>query len=645
MKHRPWLAMWLAITPGVVLTVPAVSLVAHEGEQHGSPAATVGGLGPVALTEDAKRSLGVKVEEVGLQTIETLVRCFGVVEALPGKVHWITTRFAGRMLQVFVNAGEAVHEGDRLALAESRQIGNPPPQVDIVSTLTGTITERNVVVGQPFEPSSILFRIMELSTILVQCHVYETDIGGIALGQRVYIYPEAFGGQQRFEGTVRTIGGQLDERTRTLPVWVAIPNEDLALRPGMRTRVEIVVGESRDVVAAPLVSLLGEAGNFFVFLDRGRDFMGQPIGLGRRDDRYVEVTQGLVPGDRVVTQGGYQIQFAPAAAPAGPSKGSASPPKKTTPIPASTAAPAGAAESPGARGVTLSALARQNLGLRTAEVESGTIDQVVTSFGNMEAIPEAVHHISTRTSGSVIQVLVNEGEAVEDKQLLAVIESRQVGNPPPRIEAHATQRGIVTERHVFTGEPVEADKTLFTLVDLSSVLVKAHVYETDTPRVRLGQSARVYTQAYPGEAFTGVVERIGGQIDEDTRTLPVWIRVENPALKLRPHMRARIFLITGQAGRGIVIQREAVLEGAEQPFVFVQEGQSFTRQVVTLGPSDDRSVEVVQGLLPGDQVVVEGNRTLPFATNSPTPPSASPAPSSQGESSPARSAPRQGDRE
>lgn len=644
MNHHWWLASWVAIALGVVLSIHAGVVVAHEGEQHGSPAATVGGLGPVALTEEATRSLGVKVEEVSLRTIETLVRCFGVVEALPGKVHWITTRFAGRMLQVFVNAGEEVREGDRLALAESRQIGNPPPQVDIVSTLTGTVTERNVVVGQPFEPSSVLFRIMELSTVLVQCHVYETDIGGVALGQRVYIYPEAFGGQQRFEGIVRTIGGQLDERTRTLPVWVAIPNTDLALRPGMRARVEIVIGESRNVVAAPLGSLLGEAGNYFVFLDRGRDFIGQPIGLGRRDDRYVEVTQGLFPGDRVVTEGGYQIQFAAAAAPASPAKGFASPPQKIEPVPASSAATTGVAERPAARGVTLSALAQQNLGLRTADVEVGTVDHIVTSFGNIEAIPEAVHHISTRTSGNIIQVLVNEGDTVEDDQLLAVIESRQVGNPPPRIEAHATRNGIVTERHVFTGEAVEADKTLFTLVDLSNVLVKAHVYEADTARVRLGQAARVSTQAYPGETFTGVVERIGGQIDEDTRTLPVWIRVENPALKLRPHMRARVSLIAGEAARGITIPRAAVLEGAEQPVVYVQEGQFFKRQVVTLGSSDDRSVEVVQGLLPGDQVVVEGNRSLQFATNSPAPPNTA-ATSSDSGASPAGSTARPGDRE
>lgn len=623
--RRLCLAGWLAAALGMVFGIPVVPLAAHEGEQHGFPAATVGGLGPVALGEDAKRYLDVQTGEVGLRTIETLVNCFGIIEALPGKVHWITTRFAGRMLRVFVNAGEEVREGDRLALAESRQIGNPPPQVDIVSTLTGTVTERNVVVGQPFEPSSVLFRIMELSTILVKCQVYEMDIAGVTLGQRVYVYPETFGGQQRFEGMVRTIGGQLDERTRTLPVWVDIVNKDLALRPGMRARVEIIAGESRNVVAAPVESLLGESGNFFVFLDRGLDYAGQPIGLGRRDNRYVEVTQGLFPGDRVVTQGGYQIQFAAAAS---PSKGSAPIPKKAASAPGVSSGTVGVVKKTAARGVTLSALAQQNLGLRIAEVKVGTIDQVVTNFGDIEAIPEAVNHISTRTFGNVIQVLVNEGDSVKEHQLLAVIESRQVGNPPPRIEARATQSGIVTERHVFTGEPVEADKILFTLVDLSSVLVKAHVYEVDMIRLRLGQSARVSTQAYPGETFTGVVERIGGQIEEETRTLPVWIRVENLSLKLRPHMRARVSLVVGEAVRGIMIPREAVLEAGEQFFVFVREGLFFKRQVVALGPGDDRSIEVIQGLFPGDKVVVEGNHSLQFATNSPLLPSVLPMSSS-----------------
>lgn len=643
MIRRVLLAGGVAVMLWVSLNPPEVSVEAHEGEQHGSPAATVGGLGPVTLGEDAKRNLGVKVEEVGLRTINTLVHCFGIVEPLPDKVSWITTRFAGRMLQVFVNAGEKVQEGDRLARAESRQIGNPPPQVDIVSTLTGTVTERNVVAGQPFEPSSILFRIMELSTVFVKCHVYETDIGRVAVGQRVTIYPEAFGGKRRVEGTVRTIGGQLDERTRTLPVWVAISNKDLVLQPGMRTQVEIVVGQSRNVVAAPLTSVLGEAGNYFVFLDRGRDYVGQPIGLGRRDDRYVEVVQGLFPGDRVVTQGGYQIQF---AATTSPLSRTASIPKKTDPASGGSSGTRDMAEGTPARGVTLSALAQRNLGLRTVEVDIGTIDQIMTSFGHVEANPEAVYQISTRTSGNVIKVLVNEGEAVEEHELLAVIESRKVGNPPPHIQVYATRSGIVTDRHVFMGEPVEADKTLFTLIDLLNVLVKAHVYEADTTRVRLGQEARVYTQAYPGEAFVGVVERIGGQIEEETRTLPVWIRVKNPALRLRPYMRARIALISGKAVQGIAIPREAVLEeSAEGPFVFVQEGEFFKLQLVTLGSRDDRSVEIIQGLLPGDQVVVEGNRSLEFATNSLTPPSDSTTPSSDNGATPTSDVARSGDRE
>ena len=66
------------------------------------------------------------------------------------------------------------------------------------------------------------------------------------------------------------------------------------------------------MITVPLSAVLGEAGNLFVFVQDDKDphtFMRTPVVLGQRDDRYVEVIEGVLPGANVVTVGNYQLQY------------------------------------------------------------------------------------------------------------------------------------------------------------------------------------------------------------------------------------------------------------------------------------------------------------------------------------------------
>lgn len=291
-----------------MFTISGTSL-GHEGETHGPPSSGAGTYsGPIRLSPEAKKNLGLKVEDVDMRTIETSVRCFGVVEPVPDKFHFISTRISGRISRVFVNQGDAVKEGDLLAEIESRQIGEPPPTVNVQSTLTGTITERHVFSGEPIEPDKILFKVADLSSIRIKCHVYEADIGGVKMGQKVRAWLEAFI-DHPFEGTIDFLGGELEEETRTLPVWCRIDNPTLDLRPNMRATVYLITGAAKDVPAVPAEAILGDSGNYFVYIENGDVYERKFVILGRKDDRYTEITEGLLPGDRVVTQGNYQLQF------------------------------------------------------------------------------------------------------------------------------------------------------------------------------------------------------------------------------------------------------------------------------------------------------------------------------------------------
>lgn len=296
----------LCIVLVIVLTAP---VWAHEGEQHGAPAPTAGSFGgPVRLSGQAKKNLGLKTEVADLRPIETVVKCFGVVEAMPDKVNYISVRSPGRVTKVLINQGDAVKKGDLLAEVESRQIGDPPPTIPVKATLTGIVTERHVFVGEPIEPDKVLFHISDLSKLHVKCNVYEADMGKVALGQKARFHFEAYP-DQPFEGPVEFLGGKLEEDTRSLPVWLSLDNPGLRLRPNMRAEVHIVRGAASDVLAVPVNAVLGDAGNYFVYVENGDVYERKTVVLGKRDDRYIEIVEGLVPGDAVVTQGNYQLQF------------------------------------------------------------------------------------------------------------------------------------------------------------------------------------------------------------------------------------------------------------------------------------------------------------------------------------------------
>ena len=147
------------------------------------------------------------------------------------------------------------------------------------------------------------------------------------------------------------------------------------------------------------------------------------------------------------------------------------------------------------------------------------------------------------------------------------------------------------------------------------LLAVGRVFEGQIGRVAIDQSVRVRVPSYPDEIFEGVVERLGGQLDPESRTLPVFVRVANPEEKLRPHMRATLSLVTERAALALVVPKSAVLGEFGNLFVFVQredEPDLFERRAVVTGLSDDRYIEILEGVLPGERTVTAGNYSLQY---------------------------------
>jgi len=296
----------------LVFLITSLPAIAHDGHAH-APGDDEGetSTGPIVITEDARKNLDLQTAEAEIRTINNVLNVIGQVEPIPSKSAAITSRVPGRVYSLKVQEGELVKKGQSLIEVESRQVGDPPPRVEYKSPIDGIIIDRHAVLGDTVEPNKHLLEVVDLSDVYIEGRIYEGQVSLIKNGQKVRIIVESYP-EESFEGTVEVISGALDAQSRTLKVWVRVPNNSLQLRPNMRATLHILVGQTDSVISIPNQSILGEAGDYFVFVQSDRNplqYKKQSVVLGTKDDQFCEVVEGILPGDRVVSSGNYQLQY------------------------------------------------------------------------------------------------------------------------------------------------------------------------------------------------------------------------------------------------------------------------------------------------------------------------------------------------
>lgn len=265
----------------------------------------------------------------------------------------------------------------------------------------------------------------------------------------------------------------------------------------------------------------------------------------------------------------------------------------------------------GKRGpVKLTPAQQQKLGLKLASAAVRPLPEVLQLNGEVQLLPGRQADASPRISGQVTALYVKLGDSVRAGQRLARVQSRLVGNPPPSVDIVAPTSGVVDAVNVSLGQSVEPGTALLHLSDRSEVDVIARVYEEDLGKVRVGQQASVRTLSYPDTAFQGVASLIGPSLDPDSRTVELWIRLANPEGLLKPHMFARAGLALRENPSVLAVPVAAVIEANGEKFVFVRQKGAFERVDLGTGTSDGQYLEVTKGLVPGDEVVTQGNREV-----------------------------------
>jgi Cu(I)/Ag(I) efflux system membrane fusion protein len=194
---------------------------------------------------------------------------------------------------------------------------------------------------------------------------------------------------------------------------------------------------------------------------------------------------------------------------------------------------------------------------------------------------------------------------------------RRTGKSSRRIAVVAPADGVVIDKPVQQGMRVEAGEALYKTADLSDVWLIAQVQEQDLGTIRPGEQARATFVAFPGRTFDGVVDFIYPSLSADTRTARVRIVVPNPDSVLRAGMYASVEIAAPAGNEPVLsIPNSAVLDTGMRQAVLVARGEGrFEPRAVRLGAHGDDWVQVLQGVKPGERVVVGANFLIDAESN------------------------------
>lgn len=197
-------------------------------------------------------------------------------------------------------------------------------------------------------------------------------------------------------------------------------------------------------------------------------------------------------------------------------------------------------------------------------------------------------------------------EATSARSKLTALGAGSASGAINRFELRAPFNAIVVEKHLAQGEAVKEDANAFVLSDLSKVWVEIVVSPKDLPFVRVGQNVTI-RPASGTESVTGKVNYVGSLLGEQTRTATARVVIDNPGLAWRPGLFVNVSLVRGSKNAAVTVAADAVQTIEGKTVVFVKATEGFQAQPVTVGASDGKITEIVQGLNAGAEYVATGS--------------------------------------
>jgi HlyD family secretion protein len=175
--------------------------------------------------------------------------------------------------------------------------------------------------------------------------------------------------------------------------------------------------------------------------------------------------------------------------------------------------------------------------------------------------------------------------------------------------------GLVADRPLYPGEMASTSSPLLTVMNLSKVIAKAHIPQSDAALLRKGDKATIAASAIE-RTVSGTVTVISPALDPNSTTVEIWVEAANPEQQLRPGVTAQLSITARTVHDALVVPPAALLNvNGDKAQVMVVDGQSFAHsRDVTVGIQTPDEAQIVSGLKAGEQVIAQGAYGLPEQT-------------------------------
>lgn len=308
---------------------------------------------------------------------------------------------------------------------------------------------------------------------------------------------------------------------------------------------------------------------------------------------------------------------------------------------------AGAGADEGVGTIRISPDVVNNLGVRTSTAIYKPLNFEINTVGYITFDEEKLVHIHPRVQGWVEKLYVKAvGDAVKKNQPLYDIYSPELVNAQEelllalsrnnsqlinaaenRLKAlqlpmsainklrkskqvqqsitfYAPQNGVVETLNIREGFFVKPGTTLLSIGDLSEIWLEAEVFERQVNQVKMGAKVTMTLDYLPGKTWQGQVDFIYPTLDAKTRTVKIRSRFSNENGAFKPNMFAQVVIHTSVEERALLIPTEVLIRTGKQDRVVLALGEGrFKSIAVTVGRYDRENVEILSGLIAGEEVV------------------------------------------
>ena len=173
------------------------------------------------------------------------------------------------------------------------------------SPMDGVVISRHLVRGELVSTEREAFVIANLSSVWIDISVYASDIPVVRAGQQVVLETET---GEKAAGSISFVTPDVSEKTRTAKARVVLEGNSSKFRPGMFIKASIAISQSGVAIRVPKSAIHVQDGKTVVFANEEGAFKPRPVTVGRQNDHYAEITQGLKPGDTFASEGSFLIK-------------------------------------------------------------------------------------------------------------------------------------------------------------------------------------------------------------------------------------------------------------------------------------------------------------------------------------------------